>query len=192
MRDTMKSPLFGIFIEEFKNSSLEIIVDLKLKSRNYANEIDFPTFLGLITSLFTEVLRANTKLLCCNIEFTSNDGNTKKYASDSDFILIENGQMNLDYNSLFIEIFGDDFERIPHLEDAKKLLQFIFKYSNTSLPGIATSATDYIFNLIIAAKSNNDSLKDLWRKLMCFMIKTVKMRKTKLTTYGGCICPYLP
>jgi hypothetical protein len=54
----------------------------------------------------------------------------------------------LDYNSLFIEIFGDDFERIPHLEDAKKLLQFIFKYSNTSLPGIAT---DYVFDLIIAA-----------------------------------------
>jgi hypothetical protein len=90
--------------------------------------------------VFTQVLRANMKSLCCNIEFTSNDGNTKKYASD--FILIENGQMNLDYNSLFIEIFGDDFERIPHLEDAKKLLQFIFKYSNTSLPGIATSATD--------------------------------------------------
>jgi hypothetical protein len=135
--------------------------------------------------VFTQVLRANMKSLCCNIEFTSNDGNTKKYASD--FILIENGQMNLDYNSLFIEIFGEDFERIPHLEDAKKLLQFIFKYSNTSLPGIATSATDYIFDLIIAAKSNNDSLKDLWRKLMCFMIKTVKMRKTKLTTYGGSI-----
>jgi hypothetical protein len=75
-------------------------------------------------------------------------------------ILIENGQMNLDYNSLFIEIFGEDFKRI------------------SSLPGIATSATDSIFDLIIAAKSNNDSLKDLWRKLICFMIKTVKMRKT--------------
>jgi hypothetical protein len=125
------------------------------------------------------------KSLCCNIEFTSNDGNTKKYASD--FILIENGQMNLDYNSLFIEIFGDDFERIPHLEDAKKLLQFIFKYSNTSLPGIATSATDNVFDLIIAAKSNNDSLKDLWRKLMFFMIKATKMRKTKLTTHEGSI-----
>jgi hypothetical protein len=102
-------------------------------------------------------------------------------------VLIENGQMNLDYNSLFIEIFGEDFKRISHLEDAKKLLQFIFKYSNTSLPGIATSATDYIFDLIIAAKSNNDSLKDLWRKLMRFMIKTVKMRKTKLTTHEGSI-----
>jgi hypothetical protein len=47
--------------------------------------------------VFTQVLRANMKALCCNIEFTSNSGNTKKYASD--FILIENGQINLDYNS---------------------------------------------------------------------------------------------
>jgi hypothetical protein len=68
-------------------------------------------------------------------------------------ILIENGQMNLDYNSLFIEIFGEDFKRI------------------SSLPGIETSATDYIFDLIIAAKSNNDSLKDLWRKLSLVYIK---------------------
>jgi hypothetical protein len=34
--------------------------------------------------------------------------------------------------------------------------------------GIVTSATDYIFDLIITAKSNYDSLKDLWRKLLNF------------------------
>jgi hypothetical protein len=113
--------------------------------------------------------------LCCNIEFTSYDGNTKKYASD--FIVIENGQLILDYNSSFIDIFGEAVERIPHLEDAKKLIQFIFKYVNTTLPGIATAATKCIFDLIILAKSNRDSLNDLWIKLNNFMLKIIKNRK---------------
>jgi hypothetical protein len=132
-------------VSHVKFSSLNERINLiSSELKLYLRQIEKKTEIGISgcsdgrkrwVKVFTQVLRANMKSLCCNIEFTSNDGNTKKYASD--FILIENGQMNLDYNSLFIEIFGEDFERISHLEDAKKLLQFIFKYSNTSLPGIA-------------------------------------------------------
>jgi hypothetical protein len=121
--------------------------------------------------VLTQLIRANMRSLCCNIEFTSYDGFTKKYASD--FIVIENGQLIFDYNSLFIDIFGEAVERIPHLEDAKKLIQFIFKYVNTTLPGIATAATKCIFDLIILAKSNRDSLKDVWIKLNNYMLKII-------------------
>jgi len=135
--------------------------------------------------VLTELIRANMKSLCCNIEFTSNDGQTKFYASD--FSFIENGQLNLDFKALFIAMFEDAFEGIPHHEDAKKLFQFIFKNVNTTLPGIASAATKFIFDSIKSAKVKHDSLNNLWTKLNKFMISTVAIRKPKISSYDGLV-----
>jgi hypothetical protein len=90
MRDAMKSPLFGVFIEEFKNSSSEIIEDLKLKSGNYANEIDFPTFRGSIRSLSKTMeknifLANKTSLITCSI-LSSSFKTMKSYIKIADVL----------------------------------------------------------------------------------------------------------
>jgi hypothetical protein len=82
MPDAMNSPLFGLFIHEFKILSSEIIDDLKLKSGNYTNEIDFPTFLGLIISLLNSMnnnifIANETKHITCSI--SSNSFNSTKF-----------------------------------------------------------------------------------------------------------------
>jgi hypothetical protein len=90
MRNAMKSPLFGVFIEEFKNSNSEIIEDLKLKTENYAKEIDFPTVLGLIRSLSDSMennifLANETSLITCSI-LSSSFKTMKSYIKIADVL----------------------------------------------------------------------------------------------------------
>jgi hypothetical protein len=86
----LNSPLFGVFIQEFKNSTSGIIDDLKLKTKNYAIEIDEVFFLSFIRNLLesmnNNIFIANeTKHITCSISSNSFDS-TKFYIKIGDIL----------------------------------------------------------------------------------------------------------
>jgi len=85
--DAMNSPLFGVFIFDFNTLSKEIIDEIKLKSGNYANELDYQNLLDLIRNL-TDSMNKNIFLVNEITFIKSNEGssnlrnsfeNTKSY-----------------------------------------------------------------------------------------------------------------
>jgi len=82
--DAMNSPLFGVFIFDFNTLSQEIIDEIKLKSENYSNELDYENLLENLTySMKKNIFLVNETTFIESNEGSSNlrnsFENTKSY-----------------------------------------------------------------------------------------------------------------